>query len=33
MAVEFMNFLFALTNGTFTIKTNVEGPSVFELFC
>ena len=33
MAVQFMNFFFALADGAFTIKTNVEGSSVFELFC
>lgn len=33
MAVQFMNFFFALTDGTFSVKTNVEGSSVFELFC
>lgn len=33
MAVKFMNFFFALADGAFTVKTNVEGSSVFELFC
>ena len=33
MAVKFMDFFFALANGAFTVKTNVEGSSVFELFC
>ena len=33
MAVKFMDLFFALADGTFTIKTNIEGSSVFELFC
>ena len=32
MAVKFMNLFFALSDGTFTIETNVERSSVFELF-
>ena len=33
MAVEFVDFFFALANSAFTIKTDVEGSSVLELFC
>lgn len=33
MAVKLMNFFFALTDSAFTVETNVEGSSVFELFC
>ena len=33
MAVQFMNFFFALAYGAFTIQTNVKGSSVLELFC
>ena len=33
MAVKLMNFFFALTDGAFTVKTNIERSSVFELFC
>ena len=33
MAVKLMNFFFALTDSAFTIKTNIERSSVFELFC
>lgn len=32
MAVKFIDFFFTLADGTFTIKTNVERSSVFELF-
>ena len=32
MAVKFIDFFFALADGAFTIKTNVEGSTVFELF-
>lgn len=33
MPVQFMDFFFALADGAFTIKTNIKGSSVFELFC
>lgn len=33
MAVKFMHFFLALTDGAFTVETNVEGSSIFELFC
>ena len=33
MAVKFMNFFFALADGAFAVEANVEGSSVFELFC
>lgn len=33
MAVKFVDLFLALADGAFTIKTNVEGSSVFELFC
>lgn len=33
MAVKFIDFFFALADGAFTVKTNVEGSAVFELFC
>ncbi len=33
MTIKFMDFFFALADGAFTIKTNVEGSSIFELFC
>ena len=33
MAVKFMDFFLALADGAFTVKTDVEGSSVFELFC
>lgn len=32
MAVKFIDFFFALADGAFTVKTNVEGSTVFELF-
>ena len=31
VAVQFMDFFFALTNSTFTVESNVERPSVFDL--
>lgn len=33
MAVQFVDFFFALADGAFTVKTNIERSSVFELFC
>lgn len=33
MAVKFVDLFFALSDGAFTIKTNVERSSIFELFC
>lgn len=32
MAIKLIDFFFALANGAFTVETNVEGSSVFELF-
>ena len=32
MAVKFVNFFFALSDSTFTVKTNIKGSPVFDLF-
>lgn len=33
MAVKLMDFFFTLADSAFSVETNVEGSSVFELFC
>ena len=33
MAVKLMDLFFTLADGAFPVETNIEGSSVFELFC